>query len=108
MYKVGDKVQVKSREWFEKNSIQNQHFDIICFHITGTDVFFSNDMFEYCGRIFEVVKVYSGTEKVYILNTNDTEIINTLKKTWIWSEKMIISVKKSRKKKLQKLNQIEI
>jgi hypothetical protein len=110
-YKVGDKVQIKSREWFEENGILDYYYtDGLC--IPGTDIFFNNDMFKYCGEILEVVEVtYANRnvpERVYILNTKEdkcycTGIINTQKKTWVWSEKMIIGVKELRKQKLQKL-----
>ena len=101
MYKVGDKVQIKSREWFKNNkdhSIQNQYSSIVGFYIRETGVFFNEKMFEYCDKTFEIVDITERiSEEVYILNTN-----NTFPK-WFWSKNMIISLKKLRKKKLNKL-----
>jgi hypothetical protein len=91
----GDKVQVKSREWFEKNMEHTQNNG---YYISGTNVFFNNNMFEYCGKSFKIVEVtYFDTERVYVLNTDNID--------WRWSEKMMLSAKELRKQKLQKLNE---
>jgi hypothetical protein len=108
-YKVGDKVQIKSREWFEnnKNDVKTARATI-GFNIFGTDVFFNKRMFLYCDKILEIVEVtYFDTEKgslerVYVLDTEDVHTGNP----WIWSENMIIGIKELRKKKLNKLKKL--
>ncbi len=39
-FKVGDKVHIKSREWFEKNIKNTQDNG---YYISGTNVFFNNE-----------------------------------------------------------------
>jgi hypothetical protein len=97
-YKLGDKVQIKSREWFEKNieHTRDNGYDNICYDIFGTNLSFNKKMFEYCGKSFKIVKVDLWCkEEIYTLNTNDI---------WCWSEKMIFSAKELRKRKIKKLN----
>ena len=50
-YKVGDKVRVKSLEWY--NSNKNENGEIVKGYIT-----FLEGMSEYCGKYFEVSYVY--------------------------------------------------
>jgi hypothetical protein len=97
-FKVGDKVHIKSREWFEKNIKNTQDNG---YYISGTNVFFNNDMFEYCGKSFKIVNVlFWFGEKIYILNTDKID--------WRWSEKMMLSAKELRKQKLQKLKNANV
>jgi hypothetical protein len=96
MYKVGDKVQIKSREWFEKNKINVKEGG---FNISKTNIFFNKNMLEFCGKTLEVVGVdVESSEKVYILNTDYD---------WIWSPLFLIGLKELRKKKLKKLKKLK-
>lgn len=61
-HKVGDKVRIKSREWYEKN--KNTSGDILC---GGT--FFVEDMERYCGETATITSV----DKTYNINIDDNE-----------------------------------
>lgn len=57
-HKVGDKVRIKSREWYEKN--KNRAGDILC-----GGIFFVEDMDCYCGKIATITEA-NGTYKIDI------------------------------------------
>lgn len=61
-YKVGDKVRIKSKEWYEKN--KNASGDILC---GGT--FFVEDMERYCGETATITSI----DKTYNINIDDNE-----------------------------------
>lgn len=61
-HKVGDKVRIKSREWYEKN--KNKDGDILC---GGT--FFVDDMVCYCGETATITSI----DKTYNINIDDNE-----------------------------------
>ena len=56
-YKVGDKVRVKSLDWYNSNKDENG--DVLP-HSDECFVFFPEEMSEYCGKECEVVCVYSN------------------------------------------------
>lgn len=68
-YKVGDRVRIKSREWYEKN--KNRAGDILC---GGT--FFIDDMVCYCGNIATIASV----DRIYRLDIDNSE--------FEWSDEM--------------------
>lgn len=68
-HKVGDKVRIKSREWYEKN--KNRAGDILC---GGT--FFVDDMVCYCGNIATIASV----DRIYRLDIDNSE--------FEWSDEM--------------------
>lgn len=57
-HKVGDKVRIKSREWYEKNKDKNG--DILC-----GGMFFVEDMNRYCGKIATITEA-NATYKIDI------------------------------------------
>lgn len=68
-YKVGDKVRVKSLEWY--NSNKDEYSEII-----NGDIGFLEEMSAYCGKEFEVSYVYSN--EIYLLKGNE----------WCWVDWM--------------------
>lgn len=68
-HKVGDRVRIKSREWYEKN--KNRAGDILC---GGT--FFVDDMVCYCGNIATIASV----DRIYRLDIDNSE--------FEWSDEM--------------------
>ena len=88
-YKVGDKVRVKSLEWYNSNKDENG--DVLPH--SDECLFFPEEMSEYCGKECEVVCVYSnGT---YSLKGNE----------WFWEDWMF--EEESSTKEQQVLEQIE-
>lgn len=61
-HKVGDKVRIKSREWYEKN--KNRAGDILC-----GGIFFVDDMVCYCGNIATIASV----DRIYRLDIDNSE-----------------------------------
>ena len=61
-HKVGDKVRIKSKEWYEKN--KNRAGDILC---GGT--FFIEAMERYCGETATITSI----DKTYNINIDDNE-----------------------------------
>ena len=68
-YKVGDKVRVKSLEWYNSNKDEYGEID------RGT-ILLLKKMSEYCGKEFEVSHVYSN--EIYLLKWNE----------WMWEDWM--------------------
>lgn len=62
-YKAGDRVIVKSLEWYNKNKDK----DGLVFSINGT-LPFSEKMAKYCGKDFEIEEIIHGD---YVLSIND-------------------------------------
>ena len=60
-FKVGDKVRVKSLEWYNSNKDGNG--DVLSH--SDKYLFFPKEMSEYCGKEFEIRYVYSN--EVYLL-----------------------------------------
>ena len=63
-YKVGDKVRVKSLEWYNKN--KNEYGDIRC----SDGVFFRSNMSEFCGSILIIKNIYTFLN-AYQVEEND-------------------------------------
>lgn len=61
-HKIGDKVRIKSREWYEKN--KNASGDILC-----GETFFVEDMERYCGETATITSI----DKTYNINIDDNE-----------------------------------
>lgn len=61
-YKVGDKVRVKSLEWYNAN--KNEYGDVKCYDCQETDIkcqetiYFISLMAEYCGEIVTIDKIW--------------------------------------------------
>lgn len=93
-YKVGDKVIIKSREWFDsqpKNSNGSIDFNYIVFN---------KQMSAYCGQshiIEKIIKSHRGNDECYKLNNN----------TWDWSDHMLEDLRMTRKNKLNKLKKCQ-
>ena len=68
-YKLGDRVRVKSLDWY--NSNKNENGEIVKDYIT-----FLEGMSEYCGKYFEVSYVYPN--EIYLLKDAD----------WLWEDWM--------------------
>src|SRR5574344_640097 len=87
-YKVGDKVRVKSLEWYNSNKDGEGHID------RGT-ILLLKEMSAYCGKEFEVRYVNPGGE--YFLKGNE----------WIWEDWMFEDNTDINTNKQQILEQIE-
>lgn len=61
-HKVGDKVRIKSREWYEKS--KNISGDVLC-----GETFFNEYMERYCGETATITSV----DKTYKINIDDNE-----------------------------------
>jgi hypothetical protein len=70
-YKVGDKVKVKSLNWFNESKLRGHS----CDYVVGKDGrFFSDAMAEYCGQeatIAEIVCVHPESGDYYRINIDD-------------------------------------
>ena len=62
-YKVGDKVRIKSLDWYNKNKDEYDYIDF------GKHMFYP-PMSKYCGEVFTIDYVYSD---FYTMNNNDFE-----------------------------------
>lgn len=69
-YKVGDKVRIKSLEWYNSNKDESGEV------LPHSDIFFVKEMSEYCGKECEVSHVYPNGE--YSLKGNE----------WSWKDWM--------------------
>lgn len=67
--KVGDRVKVKSLEWY--NSNKNKRGEIV-----KDDIILVKEMSAYCGKEVEIEKIYSNG--IVVLKSND----------WYWSDWM--------------------
>ena len=72
-YKAGDKVRIKSLDWY--NSNKNENGEII--QHSGNYLFFIEKMSECCGKEFEVSYVYPN--EIYLLKDAD----------WLWEDWML-------------------
>src|SRR5574344_823144 len=88
-YKVGDKVRVKSLEWYNFNKDENG--DVLPHD--DKHLFFPKEMSEYCGKELEVRCVNPNGE--YFLKGNE----------WMWEDWMF--EEESKTKEQQVLEQIE-
>ena len=70
-YKVGDKVKIKSLDWYNKNKDKRGHVDY------GKHLFYFI-MSQYCGKIFTISNVYSD---YYLMSENKYE--------YRWTDEMI-------------------
>lgn len=70
-YKVGDKVRIKSREWYDNNKDKDCDGDILC-----RGIYFDHDMRPYCGK--------SAT----ITNVADTYSIDLDNGKFCWTDEM--------------------
>lgn len=70
-YKIGDKVRVKSLEWYNEN--KNKYGDINC----SNGVFFRSNMSEFCGNIVTIKDIDT------FLNAYQVE-----ENSFYWSEDM--------------------
>lgn len=86
-YKVGDKVLIKSKEWFNtqpKNEDGNIDFGYIIFN---------KRMINHCGEEHIITMIHDDC--VYKLNYTE----------WDWSDEMLDDIKSLRKSKLKKICQ---
>ena len=76
-YKVGDKVRIKSLDWYNENKDENGN---IRFRISQAvyPIFFSKIMSEFCGKIVTVKKINDGS--YYMKETSNCEF---------WTDEMI-------------------
>lgn len=68
-HKVGDRVRIKSREWYEKN--KNIYGDIFF-----GDAFFTAAMHRYCGNVATI----ASADRIYRLDIDNSE--------WVWTDEM--------------------
>lgn len=87
-YKVGDKVKVRSLEWFNNHP-----------HKEGE---FVSSMFCYCGKWTEIKEVIINTNDSFYKNDEILYRVNIDDERWIWQEYMF-DKNADRKLKLQKL-----
>lgn len=74
MYKIGDKVRIKSIEWYDKNKNVNGYFRV------GGNTFIE-PMSSYCGREAVIIGIVGGEYK-----------INVDEQTWNWRGEMFETV----------------
>ena len=78
-YKVGDKVLIKSLDWYNEN---NDGIGILSYKISGVP--FASDMAKYCGGIVTINRAYAdGNGRLgdrYYIKEDDGD--------WVWHEKM--------------------
>ena len=77
-YKVGDRVRIKSIDWYEKNKSNRGYVTIVC----EAEVAFTIEMSSLCGQIVTI------SQKVY---TQDVEFyrIREDRGTYMWTDEMI-------------------
>lgn len=90
MFKIGDKVKVKSLDWYNKN--KDEYGDV-----TNVKCHFVSDMKVYCGK--SAIIIWIGKE-----HFNPCYRINIDPHKYNWSKGMFENIKKSRRKKLKKIN----
>lgn len=96
--KVGDKVQIKSKKWFEKQSRDEKGG---CY-LRDTTIYFNKEMYRFCGKIYTIIKIEDWNNEYYhYLDIPKDENIDI--EYWGWSKSMFKSLKKVRKQKLKKL-----
>lgn len=88
-YKVGDKVKVKSLDWYNSNKDEN---DEIC----DGDINFNEFMSENCGKEFEVSYIYPAVGGYLLEGTQ-----------WMWANWMFEDKPDINTNKQQILDQIE-
>ena len=71
-HKVGDKVRIKSREWYEKNKDENDE-------IKGNAASFVPDMAIYCGKTATITEI-NCADCIYHIDLDDDE--------WVWTDGM--------------------
>lgn len=71
-YKVGDKVRIKSLDWYNENKDEYGYIDYGCY-------MFFPCMSKFCGKTFEIAEVYSNCYHVKELDA----------KTLEWTDEMI-------------------
>lgn len=72
MLKIGDKVKIKSRDWFEENK-QVGRCEDWCVEFPGEKYYFSEEMCTYCGDIAKITYISESKdeEPTYSLNIDD-------------------------------------
>ena len=81
-YKIGDKVRVKSLDWYEKN--KNYEGDVCLRAFTDSSYNFTNTMSEWCGK---VVTILSVDNKYYDIVEDSCE--------WYWTDEMFEDIEKT-------------
>lgn len=71
-HKVGDKVRIKSREWYEKNKDENDE-------IKGNAAYFVSYMAIYCGKTATITEI-NCANCIYHIDLDDDE--------WVWTDGM--------------------
>ena len=84
-YKVGDKVRIKSLDWYNKN--RDKTNEIEC-----GSVYFISDMTVFCNKIVTISSVWSNTLEVYHIkedngrfNWTDEMIERLVEEATIWT-----------------------
>ena len=57
-YKVGDKVLIKSLDWYNENKDEDGNIDINC------EFTFYVDRSKYCGKIFTIIEIFDNSYDV--------------------------------------------
>ena len=91
-YKVGDKVRIKSLDWYNSNKDIN-------YNIRKDNQTFLECMSKYCGKEYEIYNVICGINH-YVYKLYDTD-------TWCFSDWMFEDELSINTKEQQILNQIE-
>ena len=92
-YKVGDKVVIKSLDWYNINNSQ-----VFPKADAGVPLEFNSDMSKYCGMIATITNVEKLSDEDFFYNLNiDNE-------NWNWTLEMFEDIKGLRKIKIKKIN----
>lgn len=77
-YKVGDKVRIKSLDWYTENKNEDGEVSL------KSGFYFNEEMKEYCGDIMTIEKAFNGYDKcsnIYKMKDDDN--------SYSWTEEMI-------------------
>ena len=78
-YNVGDKVRIKSLEWYNANKDKNGNV-----YVVGVSNYFTNNMAKFCGKIATIIG-YVDEAMYYVLDIDDNE--------YAWYDWMLEDVK---------------
>ena len=86
-YNVGDKVRIKSIDWYNENKNENGSI-----YLNNNS--FVSDMSEFCGKIATIIKKCDKYDKYYKLD------IDKNKGSWSWTDDMLEDIMESKKVKI--------
>jgi len=97
MYKIGDKVKIKSLDWYNNNLNRKEggvtsKYMVVQFSYA----IFNGEMKEYCGLDAIITNVFKAKDYYYYKLSIDNN-------GWCWYDDFFVCVKEERKEKLKRL-----